>query len=329
VLHVTRVLHVCDCVSTQARLWRLILAQSTDGSWGPSSTTAFALEARALKEIKDLKMTFMEQLKDRFANISEAMDQMDDEDVEDALEGGAAQQVGGVTTAAATTGATRRNTPLSRSSSTRLGVSAEPEDDEVADDPLFCSAAAITASMPGRLARLAAADGVDTGRVWTTMCCMALLETLNVSYLWTDGELYPAIARTMVDAAREWVEARAAETPSLAAALEDGALAKAATRAMTLWHRAWERRVNDLRRADAITAHHTASFVHRSCTELMRAVCTKHSTFAVFLSSPLDGMQRWQTFMILVTLVITQLLVNIWMCVRRARQCLACAASVS
>jgi hypothetical protein len=282
-------LYVRVTTTVQARLWRLILAQSTDGSWGPSSTTAFALEARALKEIKDLKMTFVEQLKDRFANLSEAMDQMDDEDVEDALEGGAAQQVGGVTAEPAT--GAPRNMPLSRSSSTRPGVSAEPEDDEVADDPLFCSAAAITASMPGRLSRLAAADGVDTGHVWTTMCCIALLETLNVSYLWTDGELYPAIERTMVDAAREWVEARAAETPSLAAALEDGALAKAATRAMTLWHRAWERRVNDLRRADAITAHHTASFVHRSGTELMRAVCTKHSTFAVFLSAPLEGMQ--------------------------------------
>jgi hypothetical protein len=260
-----------------------------------------------------MKMTFMEQLKDRLANISEAADEMDG-DLEDALDGSAAQQVSD----GAAIEAGRNNAPRPRSS-TRLGVSAAPEADEVMDDPLCCSAGAITATMPARLSRLAAADGVDADRVWTTMCCVALLETLNVSYLWTDGEPYPAIERTMVDAGREWVEAQAAETPSLAAALEDGALAKAATRAMTLWHRAWERRVDELRRADAITAHHTASFVHRSGTELMRAVCTKHSTFAVFLSAPLDGMQRWQTFMILVTLVITQLLVNIWMCVRASR----------
>lgn len=28
---------------------------------------------------------------------------------------------------------------------------------------------------------------------------------------------------------------------------------------------------------------------------------------------PLDGLQRWQMFMILVTLIISQLMVNIWM----------------
>jgi hypothetical protein len=33
----------------------------------------------------------------------------------------------------------------------------------------------------------------------------------------------------------------------------------------------------------------------------------------VFLSEPLDGLQRWQMFMIIVTLVCSHLLVNIWM----------------
>ena len=33
----------------------------------------------------------------------------------------------------------------------------------------------------------------------------------------------------------------------------------------------------------------------------------------VFLSEPRDGLQRWQMFIILISVVISQLLVNIWM----------------
>ena len=40
-----------------------------------------------------------------------------------------------------------------------------------------------------------------------------------------------------------------------------------------------------------------------------------------FFSScrPLDGLQRWQMFMILITLIISQLLVNIWMFYAKVR----------
>ena len=34
---------------------------------------------------------------------------------------------------------------------------------------------------------------------------------------------------------------------------------------------------------------------------------------------PLDGLQRWQMFMILITLIISQLLVNIWMYYAKVR----------
>jgi hypothetical protein len=46
------------------------------------------------------------------------------------------------------------------------------------------------------------------------------------------------------------------------------------------------------------------SHLHRTCTELARAVITKHSTFATFLSEPLDGLQRWQSAHTLVGLPI-------------------------
>ena len=46
-----------------------------------------------------------------------------------------------------------------------------------------------------------------------------------------------------------------------------------------------------------------------------------------FLGEPLDGLQRWQMFMILITLIASQLLVNIWMFYAKAVIC--CAELVS
>ena len=97
--------------------------------------------------------------------------------------------------------------------------------------------------------------------------------------------------------------------------LADGALVHAAAHMVAQWHRAWERRVDELRREKPIREHMALSHVHRTGIELMRAICTKHSTFSIFLSVPLDGLQRWQAWMILVSILMSQLLTNIWMCV--------------
>jgi hypothetical protein len=35
--------------------------------------------------------------------------------------------------------------------------------------------------------------------------------------------------------------------------------------------------------------------VHRTAASIVRAFVSKHSTFATFLSEPLDGLQRWQS----------------------------------
>jgi hypothetical protein len=117
----------------------------------------------------------------------------------------------------------------------------------------------------------------------------------------------------MVDVAYGWIDAHAAKHPALAAALEDGLLIQAAKRTMSFWHRAWKRRVVDLRHTEAFTEHHGTALAHRASSDMVRALTTKHSTFAVFLSAPLDGMQRWQMWCMLLTIIITQLLVNIWM----------------
>ena len=94
---------------------------------------------------------------------------------------------------------------------------------------------------------------------------------------------------------------------------------------------------------------HASSQVQRTITAVTRAFVNRHETFSTFLSMPLDGLQRWQStlrlsaaeickferaftftcvfsrslsspeFVIIVTLVIEQLLVNIWMYYSKVR----------
>jgi hypothetical protein len=300
----------------KARLWRLVMTQAPGGYWDAVDSVAFALEARSAAEVAGVKASWLDRVKERLSAATEAAEELaESHDLGDLLTGGAAQDAG-----AAQHLATQKSM-LSRLDSARArGEDAGEEEGGEDDDPLRCSAAAVGAAMPRRLSALRNGGELeDAERVWTTLCCIALLQTLNCCWLVTDGDLYPQQERTIVDAGREWLQARADEQPALAAALADGALEAAAARAVARWHRAWTARVDALRRSPAIRDGMALSHLHRSCTEFMRALVTKHSTCSVFLSAPLDGMQRWQTWMIVVTLVIEQLLVNIWMCVASMR----------
>ena len=62
------------------------------------------------------------------------------------------------------------------------------EHDMPNDDPLECQAAAIVASMPPQLVRVAMEDSsVNAARVWTTLCCIVFLQELPFCWLWGDG----------------------------------------------------------------------------------------------------------------------------------------------
>jgi hypothetical protein len=174
-------------------------------------------------------------------------------------------------------------------------VFASPPDahQDITDCPVTCPKKAITDSMPRALRALG--PDAQAARVWCTLCCIAVLERMRVSWIAGDGDLYPEVERTIVDSGYEWVAAQAAAQPSLAAALERGAVLHEARRMTALWHRAFEQRVRDLRRAEAIRTRLTRSHVHRAFTSLTRAFITKHGTLATFLSEPLDGLQRWQS----------------------------------
>jgi hypothetical protein len=276
-----------------------------------SETVAFALEARTTEELAELRPGARERAKEwvleMLGRTAELLTESDDagDVARRGFDSGMSHDFGAVGDVAASPGADA----LAKEAAVAAG--------DATDDPLLCSPVALLSSIPARVAALhGRGEGdVNAKRVWATLCCIAFLETLNVSWLWTDGDLYPEVEHTIVDAGREWLAGYAAERPALAEALEDGAVERAAQRAVRLWHRAWDARVNELRRSDAITAKRALSQAHRACTDIMRAFTMRHATLSVFLSEPLDGLQRWQMFVVIGTLVIEQLLINIWMCV--------------
>ena len=151
------------------------------------------------------------------------------------------------------------------------------------DCPLTNYDTSIIDIMPHRLAHLEE-HGVDAKRVWTTLCCISLLEDLPFSFIWGDGDTYPEEERTIVDAGREWIERHAVEHPALAEALADGLLEKRAKVIIGAWHATQERRVEELRRSEGITQQMAASQTHRTITGIVRAFCTQNDTFSVFLS---------------------------------------------
>ena len=171
----------------RARLWKLILAQRTDGSWNASSTVAFSLEAREASETAGIKSTLLQRVTDALGGAVEAEDGMEmAENVMHAFHGsnGSPHSPHGATDEAAS--------PKWPADTSSGGSGVEHN-----DCPLTCSASAIAGSMPSRLARVQAADeSVDVLRVWTTMCCIAVLEHLTVSWLWGDGDMcVPRFAR--------------------------------------------------------------------------------------------------------------------------------------
>ena len=275
----------------RARLFKLILSQSEDGSWAPSSTVAFALEARSTTETRRLSRGIMARLSE-VLNHNVAADKGVNQDHD-----------------ASWLSPRHTSTP-------RIAVLADAHQG-LTDCPVSCPADAINESMPVTLRALG--PDAQPVRVWCTLCCIAVLQRMNVCWIAGDGDLYESAEKTIVDTAFMWVVALAAEQPELAAALENGAVLKEARRVTAHWHRAFEQRVGDLRRSEAIRAFINRSHVQRTFTSLTRAVVTKHDTLSTFLSEPLDGLQRWQMFMIIITLVFSQLLVNIWMFYAKVR----------
>ncbi len=320
----------------KARLWKLILSQAPDGYWDASDSVAFALEARPAAETTRVKATRLERALDALAGVGDVAESLlvDDGDATP----GAAEALGDAG------GDDADESDKEDDDDVLQEAQAQPAGWELGaaeDDPLQCSARAVLAAMPRKLRLLrlelgavsrgnlgagkqpqGGAGELNLARVWTTLCVLALLESMNCCWLATDGNDYGGCERTIVDSAHAWLDAQAAAHPALQSALRGGAAAAAAGHATRRWHRAWGRRIAEVRRSEAVLAHAGTARAHRAASELLRALVTRHETFRTFLSEPLDGLQRWQMWALLMTLVLTQLLTNIWMCARA----LPCAA---
>ena len=285
----------------RCRLWRLILSQNVQGYWDASTTTAFALEARDAKETQGLPPTPMQKLLTVLGGVGEVLVSAEDDDDADARHESDATAMDDIMSTISDARDARR---------TKAGITAADDADgddtggdpsapprtpsllrrsvdkaraaALTDCPLSCSVSAIARSMPRALVRLRQEDSsVNVVRVWTTLLCICILERMNVSWIWGDGDLYPEEERTIVDGAREWVEAYAREHSALASSLADGSVRRAAEKVTILWHRAVERRVSELRQAPAIRTQMHRSHVHRTLTGIARAIATQHGAFAV------------------------------------------------
>jgi hypothetical protein len=158
-------------------------------------------------------------------------------------------------------------------------------------------------------------------KVWTTLLVLNVLQDQVEMLLFSDDT--DPLERTVVDAARQWLDATAARFPLLQPLLEEEELPARAELVMSRWNLVIAHRVAELRRSEVVTQYMAVAHVQRIGGNLVHKVVTKHDTFSTFLKPPLDGLSRWQLFMILITLVMSGLMINIWMYYLRGSACCA------
>ena len=173
----------------RARLWRLILSQTTEGFWEAGPTTAFVVEARTGEETRDLPPTLLSRVLTLFGSAAEAAVGDDSTALDDILQDAdKAHARGSVTGVAADLLAPADEPSSPRASTTKRSSMSLALAATIADCPLTCSVRALSVSVPRRLASLRAEDAsIAVERVWTTMLCISVLERMNTSWIWGDG----------------------------------------------------------------------------------------------------------------------------------------------
>ena len=155
------------------------------------STTASALEARPASETEKVKETLLSRLAAAFGAVAEAGLELDDDGGDndrddDRRENNAVEDL---FTAMRGAALPRSNSSvgartLDRAESSRVLRRTESlvAAAQITDCPLTCSEAAIVDATPRRLVALQAADGgINASRIWATLCCISVLERMNVS----------------------------------------------------------------------------------------------------------------------------------------------------
>ena len=154
-----------------------------------SSTTALVLEARAAHEVDELPKSFLKRLLDVVRSMFETMADAEaagDEESAVAVDGKRDQDDLDDLFEFHQEGEDENDDETPR-------VKQRAKRRPATDCPVTCSADAIVVAIPHALTKLATdvPTAVKLRRVWTTMCCIAVLERLVVCWLWGDGEAYP------------------------------------------------------------------------------------------------------------------------------------------
>jgi hypothetical protein len=201
-------------------------------------------------------------------------------------------------------------------SAANVGSGLDGVDADVAPSP------AATAISDQRFAEIDADSGftsvdalcVPVERIWATLLSVQVLQGLDVSWL-LDDEAEEGEERTIVDEAREWLEAQGKEDARVQALLDSGELAKAAEKTIETWKKVQEQNIAELRKADVLNRFTALTHIQRATGRVVKSLMTDHGAsilcilrlylltsallraemFATFLDA--DGyIMRWQRF---------------------------------
>jgi hypothetical protein len=312
----------------KARLWRLILLQDAAGFWDATPGLGFALQATSAAATGSVGRPVVWQAALRSMRRSmhsqlqyEPSDDEEDEAAADGEDDGADADAGDAPRAAPSSpliAPQRRR--VARCSVASCDTAINLEKVSVRDDPLHFSYDAVAASMPHAL-RGVTAPGAGGVRVWTTLLCVTLAESLDscwiVNGLASKDTGEPEV--TLVDLAERWLAAAAGRDAALAAALPH-ARAKAAQMTRE-WFLRQEERVGKLREHEVAAEFHLSSQLQRLTRDVVKAVQTKHETFSIFLAPSQEGVRRWQRWMLLSTGVMGAFTLEVFFYQLKARTC--------
>jgi hypothetical protein len=272
-----------------ARLWRILLLQREEGCWDLTDSLAFALEAHEgappPKEHKENKG--LAALATLFVGDGDLDDQLDDA-ADDVMESSDEEDDDGAEHNDATTKrikdcplsfssiAIARCMPqslldlgddnhlhrgLSRRMTCRRTATADINDEQAAG-------AGVTAAEHVELPSVA-----NIERIWATLCVVNALEASAVCWM-PDDEADPE--RTIVDSAREWLDAQAEADERVGKLLRSGELAAAAKKASKTWKRIMEYNISVLRRAEVVDKFSMLTHIQRASGQIMKSIKTDH-----------------------------------------------------
>ena len=174
-----------------------------------------------------------------------------------------------------------------------------------------------TAGSAPNTAAIADAPRVPVDRIWATLLAIKVLEGMDVCWL-VDDEPEEGEERTIVDTAREWLEAQGEADERVGALLESGELHRAADKTIAAWKAIMEHNIADVRRLDVLNRFTALTHLQRATGRIIKSIKTDHGayargcaclqlpcahscvrrcaeTFATFLDT--DGyIMRWQRF---------------------------------